>query len=94
MVVRAIGPSLSKFGVANALQDPTLELRNTSGAIVVSNDNWQDTQRAEIEESGIPPANALESAFVQPLAPGAYTAIVRGANKTTGVGLVEVYNLD
>ena len=93
VLVRAIGPSLTDQGVAGALADPTLELHDASGAIIASNDNWKDTQQAEIEATTIPPTNDNESAIVATLAPGAYTAIVRGANNTTGVGLVEVYNL-
>jgi hypothetical protein len=92
MLVRAIGPSLSA-SVPNALLDPTLELRNGSGALVASNDDWRDTQQAEIEQTGIPPTNIKESAILSTLPPGGYTAIVRGVGNTTGVGLVEVYNL-
>jgi hypothetical protein len=93
MLVRAIGPSLSGFGVANALQDPTLELHDGSGAIVAANNDWRDTQQAAIEATGIPPSNNKESAILSVLPPGGYTAIVRGFGDTTGVGLVEVYNL-
>jgi len=93
MLVRAIGPSLSGFGVANALQDPTLELHDGSGAIVAANNDWRDTQQAAIEATGIPPSNNKESAILSMLPPGGYTAIVRGFGDTTGVGLVEVYNL-
>ncbi len=92
MLVRGIGPSLSA-SVPNALLDPTLELRNGSGTLVASNDDWRDTQQAEIEATGIPPSNVKESAILSTLAPGGYTAIVRGVGNTTGVGLVEVYNL-
>lgn len=94
MLVRAIGPSLAKFGVQDALQDPTLELHDGSGAIVASNDDWKESQQAAIEATGIPPSNDLESAILATLAPGSYTAIVRGYGDTTGVGLVEVYNLN
>jgi hypothetical protein len=95
VIVRALGPSVP---VAGALSDPTLELRDGSGTLVASNDNWKtrpdgSSQQAEIEATTIPPTNDLESALVQTLPPGNYTAIVRGANNTTGVGLVEVYNL-
>jgi hypothetical protein len=93
MLVRAIGPSLSGFGVPNALQDPTLELHDGSGAIVASNDDWRETQETAIEATGIPPSNNKESAILSTLPPGGYTAIVRGFGNTTGVGLVEVYNL-
>ena len=86
------------MGIQGALQDPTLELHNGNGAMVRSNDNWKtredgSNQQAEIEVTTIPPTNDLESALVQTLVPGNYTAIVRGKNNTTGVALVEVYNL-
>jgi hypothetical protein len=95
VIVRAIGPSLP---VAGALGDPTLELHDGSGTTIASNDNWKtrpdgSSQQADIEATTIPPTNDLESAVVATLAPGNYTAVVRGKNNTTGVGLVEVYNL-
>jgi hypothetical protein len=90
VIIRAIGPSLP---IAGALADPTLELRDSSGALVASNDNWRSTQEAEIIGTAIPPLSDQESAIVKTLSPGAYTAIVRGVNNTTGVGLVEVYAL-
>jgi hypothetical protein len=94
VLVRAIGPSLTGAGVQGALADPVLELHNASGAIVASNDNWKTTQKSEIEATTIPPTNDAESAIVRTLAPGKYTAIVRGVNNTTGVALVEVYALN
>jgi hypothetical protein len=93
ILVRAIGPSLGDFGIDNPLLDPLLELHDSNGAILTTNDNWKDTQETEIEATGLAPNNDSESAILQTLAPGAYTAIVRGADDTTGVGLVEVYNL-
>jgi DNA-binding beta-propeller fold protein YncE len=98
VIVRAIGPSLEAFGVQDALQDPTLELHDASGTTVASNDDWRvsDTggsQEADIEATTLSPTDDRESALVRQLAPGNYTAIVRGKNNTTGVGLVEVYNL-
>lgn len=93
VLVRAIGPSLTAAGVQGALQDPTLELHDASGAIIQTNDNWKDTQQAEIQATGVPPTDDTESALVRTLAPGNYTAVVRGKNNTTGVALVEVYNL-
>jgi hypothetical protein len=93
VLLRAIGPSLTNFGVPNALQDPTLELHDSQGATIGSNDNWKDSQRADIEATTIPPSDDRESAILQTLDPGAYTAIVRGKNDTTGVALVEVYGL-
>ncbi|HSH37594.1 MAG TPA: sialidase family protein [Chthoniobacterales bacterium] len=94
VVLRAIGPSLGNGGVRGALQDPTLELFAGSGsAPVATNDNWKESQRAEIEASGIPPGDDREAAIVQTLAPGNYTAVVRGKAETVGVGLVEIYDL-
>ncbi len=89
--MRAIGPSLP---VPGALGDPTLELHDGNGALIVANDNWRSDQEAEIIATTIPPTNDLESAIVRDLTPGNYTAIVRGANNTTGVALVEAYALD
>ena len=94
VIARAIGPSLTAFGVVGALQDPTLELHDGNGTLVSSDDNWKDTQEAEIMATGIQPTDDLESAIVATLLPGSYTAIVRGKNDTTGVSLVEVYNLN
>jgi hypothetical protein len=94
VIVRAIGPSLGAQGVAGALADPVLELHDQTGAIIASNDNWKDTQQSEIEGTTIPPSDDKESAIVQRLTPGAYTAIVHGENDTTGIGLVEAYGLD
>jgi hypothetical protein len=99
VLVRALGPSLSGAGVTGALSDPTLELHDASGATLATNDNWKindqtgQSQEADIRATTIPPTNDLESALVATLAPGNYTAIVRGKNNTTGVGLVEVYNI-
>jgi hypothetical protein len=75
------------------MADPTLELHDQNGAIVGSNDDWQETQKSEIEETTIPPTNPRESAIVQSLPTGAYTAVVQGKNNGTGVALVEAYNL-
>ncbi len=93
MLVRAIGPSLAARGVAGALQDPTIALHDANGALLAANDNWKESQRAEIEGTGIPPGDDRESAIVRVLAPGLYTAIVRGQGNSTGVALVEAYNL-
>ncbi|MBA3650959.1 MAG: hypothetical protein H0W66_05645, partial [Chthoniobacterales bacterium] len=93
VLIRGIGPSLGAFGIANPLLDPLLELHDSNGATLTTNDNWKDTQQTEIEATGLPPTDDNESAILQTLAPGAYTAILRGVNDTTGVGLVEVYNL-
>jgi hypothetical protein len=79
--------------VPTALADPTLQLFNSNGTSMGLNDNWQDTQKTQIEQTGIPPSNLNEAAIVAGLAPGAYTAIVRGANGAVGNAVVEVYNL-
>jgi broad specificity polyphosphatase/5'/3'-nucleotidase SurE len=95
VIVRGIGPSLTAFGVPNALANPTLELRNSSGTLIRSNDNWMDdsVQKALIMAAGLAPTNMLESAIHETLAPGQYTALLSGVNNGTGVGLVEVYDL-
>jgi hypothetical protein len=97
-LVRANGPSLSAAGVVNALQDPNLELRNATGALIATNDNWKalaagGSQQNVIEATGLPPTNDFESAIVENLGPGNYTAIVRGVNNSTGVAVVEAYTL-
>ncbi len=94
IIVRAIGPSLQQFGVPNPLANPTLELHASNGALITSNDNWRDTQEAEIIKSQLAPTNDLESAIIATLAPGTYTAIVQGNSGASGAGLVEVYDLD
>jgi hypothetical protein len=93
VILRAIGPSLTQNGVADALADPTLELVRGDGTSLMFNDNWKDTQRGEIEATTIPPADDAEAAIVRTLDPGSYTAIVRGKNNATGVGLIEAYDL-
>jgi glucose/arabinose dehydrogenase len=95
VVVRGLGPSLTQSGVTNPLPDPTLELRDNNGGLVIANDNWQDnaSQAAQISADNLAPSNPLESAVATSLLPGAYTAIVAGKNDGTGVGVVEVYNL-
>jgi hypothetical protein len=82
------------LGVANALENPTLELRDGNGQLIASNDNWRSDQEAEIIATGIPPSNDLESAIVRTFTPGNYTAVVRGAGDTTGIAVVEIYNLN
>ncbi len=95
VLLRAIGPSLTGSGVPNALADPVLELHGPGGFVTVTNDNWRDdpAQEALIIASGIAPTNDFESAIDANLSPGIYTAIVSGKDNTTGVGLVEVYDL-
>ena len=102
VIIRAIGPSLSQFGVPDALANPQLELHDVTTSIIARNDDWQTTQIfgiitsdqvAEIQNSQLAPTNAAEAAIITTLAPGSYTAIVRGVNNTTGNALVEVYAL-
>jgi uncharacterized delta-60 repeat protein len=93
VVVRAIGPSLAEKQVTDVLDDPVLELHGRDGSLIVANDNWKDTQQQEIEDSQLAPTDDRESAIVATLMPGSYTAIVRGKNETTGVALVEIYDV-
>jgi subtilisin-like proprotein convertase family protein len=95
LLLRAIGPSLTQSGVPNALADPVLELHGPGGFVTITNDNWRDdpVQQAAILATGIAPTDNLESAIDATLNPGAYTAVVRGKNNTSGVGLVEIYDL-
>src|SRR6266566_7411983 len=102
MIIRAIGPSLTQYGVPNPLFNPTLELHNGTGALIASNDNWTQTiiggvitsdQVPDIRNSGYAPGDGRESAIIADLPAGNYTAIVRGVDNMTGVGLVEVYDL-
>ena len=102
VIIRAIGPELTQYGIADALANPRLELHNGAGALIGSNDNWQTTifggiitsnQVSDIQNSGHVPTAAGESAIIADLQPGNYTAIVRGVNDTAGVALVEVYDL-
>jgi hypothetical protein len=93
MLIRALGPSLAGSGVDNPMADPTLELHDGNGALLQSNDNWQDSQRDAIEATGAAPTNDKEAALIATLATGNYTAVVRGIGSSTGVCLVEVYNL-
>ena len=103
VILRAIGPALSQYGVPTPLPDPTLELHDSSGALIASNDDWQHTiiggiitsdQVRDIRSSGHAPRDPRESAIIAELPAGSYTGIVRGKNIITGVALVEVYDLD
>jgi hypothetical protein len=103
VIIRAIGPELTQFGIPDALANPILELHNGSGALIATNDDWQTTiiggiitsnQVSDIQNSGHAPTAASESAITADLQPGNYTAIVRGVNNTVGVALVEVYDLN
>ena len=93
VLLRAIGPSLIHFGVPGVLADPVLELHGPGTFATITNNNWRDTQEAAIQATGIPPTDDSESAILATLNPGAYTAIVRGNNGTSGVGLIEIYDL-
>jgi hypothetical protein len=103
VIIRAIGPELTQFGINDVLANPRLELHNGTGALIASNNDWQTTiirgiitsnQLSDIQNSGHAPTAPSESAIIANLPPGNYTAIVRGVNNTTGVALVEVYDLD
>jgi len=92
--VRALGPSLASFGVSGVLSDPTLTIQDANGTVIASNDNWlDDVNWIDVQKNALSPPNERESAIVLHLPAGAYTAIVRGANGGTGVGLAEVYTL-
>jgi uncharacterized membrane protein len=94
VLLRAIGPSLSAFGVTGVLQDPTLELHDSTEAVIFSNDNWRETQETAIAATGLQPSDDREAAVLATLEPGAYTAILQGKNNTTGNALIEAYDLD
>jgi hypothetical protein len=95
VVVRGIGPSLGSAGIANALSDPVMELRDANGAVLTANNNWQEdaAQASQLTAVQLAPSNDLEAAIVRTLPPGAYTALLSGKDGATGVGLVEVYDL-
>jgi hypothetical protein len=94
IVARGIGPSLTALGVPNALANPMLELRDSNGTLLVSNNDWQDSpaQAAELTAAGLAPTNPSESAIAATLPPGAYTALLSGVGSSTGIGIVEVYD--
>ena len=95
IVVRGLGPSLAQFGLNPVLADPTLELHDSNGATLTTNDNWQDdpASAAQLIILGLAPQNVKESALVVSLPPGAFTSILAGKNGGTGIGLVEIYNV-
>ena len=93
--MRGIGPSLTDFGITDALADPFLELHDSEGTVIASNDNWMDDPNMQtVVDRGLAPSDPNESALYQVLPIGAYTAILSGVGDTTGVGLVEAYHLD
>jgi len=94
IIVRALGPSLGAFGVANPLPDPLLELHDGNGALLSSNDSWRSNQEEAIIATNIAPSDDREAAIVTTLPPGSYTALVRDTQFATGVALFEVYDLD
>ena len=100
LMVRAIGPSLANFGVPGSLQDTTLEVRAANGSLIAANDNWKinnqtnQSQQAAIQATGLAPSDDRESALMIEVAPAGFTAVVRGKNDTSGVGLVEIYDLN
>jgi hypothetical protein len=93
VILRGIGPTLANSGIVDALADPVLELHGPGAFPTVTNDNWRDTQQQQIQAAGLSPSNNLEPAIWATLSPGAYTAILRGTNNTTGTALVEIYDL-
>ena len=94
VLVRGLGPSLSILGLTGLLSDPVLELRAANGALLFQNDNWKDAQRSQIEGTPFQPRDDRESVIIASLAPAAYTAVLTGLNQTTGIGLLEIYDLD
>jgi hypothetical protein len=94
LLLRAIGPSLTRYGIVDVLMDPVLELHGPGAFATIINDNWRDTQETQIAATGLPPTNDFESAIDVTLAPGAYTAVVRGRNNASGAALIEVYDLN
>ncbi len=92
MMLRGIGPSMS--GLSPLLADPVIELHGPDGSLIASNDNWKDTQEAAIRESSLAPTDDLESALIAVLGPAGYTAILRGKNGASGIGLIEIYDLE
>jgi hypothetical protein len=93
LLFRAIGPSLLPFGVSNALLDPIIEVHDGQGGIVAINDNWEEDSRAADIQATLPPSDPREAAILRQLSPGAYTAIVRGKGNTTGVAVIEAYQI-
>ena len=93
VLIRALGPELTGFGISDALQDPTMELHDGNGNLLLANDNWKDSQQAAIQATGLAPGDNREPAILTTLIQGNWTAIVRGKNNTTDVGLIELYRI-
>src|SRR5262249_35743886 len=94
LVVRGIGPSFAQVGVPNPLADPVLELHDSAGSTIITNDNWMDApNHQQLIDLGLAPSDPLESAILIMLDPGAYTAVLRGNNNGAGIGLIEVYDV-
>jgi hypothetical protein len=93
VLLRGIGPSLAQYGISGTMSDPTLELRNSAGTLIASNNNWQDSQSAQIQATGAQPSDYRESAIIITLTPGSYTATLQGYGGTTGVAVCEIYDL-
>ena len=93
VIVRAIGPTLAQFGVSGVLADPVLDLFDHTGLVIAHNDNWRSSQEQEIINTNLAPPDDRESAVVATLQPGNYTAVITGANNSTGVTLIEMYDL-
>ena len=94
LVLRAIGPSLTSFGISDAMPDPSLCLFDSSGAAVALNDNWRSDQGQIIEETGLAPSHDLEAALVTVLSPGSYTVVINDATGSQGIALFELYDLE
>jgi hypothetical protein len=94
VLIRGLGPSLSNVGLTGLLLDPALELRGADGGLLAQNDNWKDAQRIQIEATPFQPPDDREPVIVASLSPGAYTAVLTGKSQTTGIALIEIYDLD
>jgi hypothetical protein len=94
LLIRALGPSLANAGLSRVLADPQLDVYDASGQLIFSNDNWRDTQEAEIIATGLAPTDDRESALVVTLNPGLYTNVLTGVGATTGIGFLQIYSLE
>jgi len=94
VLIRALGPSLANFGITNFVPDPVLQLRSQSGALLQQNDNWKDSQRTEIEATGLAPSDDREAVIIATLAPGQYTGLLTNKLGAPGIGTFELYDLN